>query len=331
MGNLCLSLGRQKWGYRMEWSITSMRYTDTPREATERTAGSACTYKAKEQGSSSRAKVSGALPLLPLPPRTAAIAPTSFLSKGWGTHKLPEPLQQTGHCGISYHSAPCPREWGSHSSQSAQCSTFLSFWMTSVFRLCLQRKKSYYFCSKSSFLMRSALPADWMSSVCCLSCKFCLSQRCLAAPDGIQTVLPDLVHINTCPPALFYARQADAFSDKESQSLCPALLLTTSALQATVLAQMHPHVNELSTNTNWAIKSLFTILTENINSWDPVLSKRSQSSEYKYSLAICYCFLNECLFSFKSLPPCTSSALPCSSDTTICVCSFHHSLPALIL
>lgn len=194
MGNLYLSLGRQKWGYRMEWRITSMRYTDTPREATERTAGSACTYKAKEQGSSSRAKVSGALPLLPLLPRTAAIAPTSFLSKGWGTHKLPEPLQQTGHCGISYHSAPCPREWGSHSSQSAQCSTFLSFWMTSVFRLCLQRKKSYYFCSKSSFLMWSALPADWMSSVCCLSCKFCLSQRCLAAPDGIQTVLPDLVH-----------------------------------------------------------------------------------------------------------------------------------------
>lgn len=67
-----------------------MRYTDTPREATERTAGSACTYKAKEQGSSSRAKVSEALPLLPLLPRTAAIAPTSFLSKGWGTPQAPQ-------------------------------------------------------------------------------------------------------------------------------------------------------------------------------------------------------------------------------------------------
>lgn len=122
------------------------------------------------------------------------LLPPPFSLRVGVPHKLPKPLQQTSHCGISYHSAPCPREWGSHSSQSAQCSTFLSFWMTSVFRLCLQRKKSYYFCSKSSFLMWSALPADWMSSVCCLSCKFCLSQRCLAAPDGIQTVLPDLVH-----------------------------------------------------------------------------------------------------------------------------------------
>lgn len=99
----------------------------------------------KEWVSSSRVKVTAATT-----PRTAALFPTFFLRTGVPTSS-PSHCSKLASVGSATAQLSVPENRVSHSSQSAQCSTFFSFWMTSVFRLCLQRKKSYYFCSKSSF------------------------------------------------------------------------------------------------------------------------------------------------------------------------------------
>ena len=87
----------------------------------------------------------------PLPQEQQHSFPPSFSLRTGVPTSSPSHCSKLASVGSATAQLSVPGNGVSHSSQSAQCSTFFSFWMTSVFRLCLQRKKSYYFCSKSSF------------------------------------------------------------------------------------------------------------------------------------------------------------------------------------
>lgn len=135
-----------------------------------------CMYITKEQVRGSRVKVSAATS-----PRTAALSPTFFLSKAWGTHQL---LQQTGLCGISYSSAPCPWEWSKPQQSICTMQHIFQFSDDICFQIMSAEEEIILFLFKVIFFNVISITGRLMSSICCLSCKFCQSQRCLAAPNS---------------------------------------------------------------------------------------------------------------------------------------------------